>query len=205
MTDGPRHRRPGGLLWHRDFRLLWAGETVSWLGSYMAIVAMPLLAVNVLHASNFAVGALVAAGYLPWLVIGLLAALGAVPCCLLAPLASRGPGLVLYVIGIFMTAVGMVAVNVIVGSLRQAYSPPGMLGRVSATIRFLTAGTSPLGALLGGALAAVISPRGALWVLFAMITAAGLLLLSHSFTRRRDLPAAAAPADSPGSAGAVRT
>lgn len=83
--------------------------------------------------------------------------------------------------------------------------PPGMLGRVSATMRFLTAGTSPLGALLGGALAAVISPRGALWVLFAMITAAGLLLLSHSFTRRRDLPAAAAPADAPGSAGAVRT
>lgn len=71
VTDGPRQRRPGGLLWHRDFRLLWGGETVSWLGNYMAVVAMPLLAVNVLHASNFAIGALVAAGYLPWLVIGL--------------------------------------------------------------------------------------------------------------------------------------
>lgn len=135
----------------------------------------------------------------------LLAALGAVPFCLLAPLASRGPGLVLYVIGIFMTAVGVVTVNIIIGSFRQVYSPPGMLGRVSASMRFLTAGTSPLGALMGGALAALISPRGALWVLFAMISAASLLLLSRSFTRRRDLPAAAAPAPDPGSSGVVST
>jgi predicted MFS family arabinose efflux permease len=135
----------------------------------------------------------------------LLAAWGAVPFCLLAPLASRGPGLALYVIGIFMTAVGVVTVNVIVGSFRQAYSPPGMLGRVSASMRFLTAGTAPLGALLGGALAAAISPRGALWVLFAMISAAGLLLLSPSFTRSRDLPAAAAPVADRDSSGAVST
>ena len=411
---GPERRR-GGLLWHRDFRLLWAGETVSWLGNFMAIVAMPLLAVNVLHASNFAVGVLVAAGFLPWLFVGLpagawidrmlarpvmvaadlisgllytsvtvgawvgvltlgqlitvaliagtanvffttayqvylrsllapgelvegnaklqgsqaaaelagpslaglvaqtvgaaaallanaatflvsaacllairtrvarrpspgqrptlrrtiadgirfvardpylarmslylmfgnlaligfvavqvvflvrtlglpsaavgllvavqgvggvvgavvarrlserigtarcllLAALGAAPFCLLAPLARRGPELVLYVIGILVTAMGVVIVNVIIGSFRQAYSPPGMLGRVSATMRFLTAGTNPLGALIGGALAATIGPRGALWVLFAILSASGLLLLSPAFTRNRDLP-----------------
>ena len=75
----------------------------------------------------------------------LLAALGAVPFSLLAPLASRGPGLLLYVIGILITAIGVVIINVIIGSFRQSYSPPGMLGRVSATMRFLTAGTNPLG------------------------------------------------------------
>ena len=117
------------------------------------------------------------------------------PFCLLAPLASRGPGLVLYVIAIFMTAVSVVFSNVIIGSFRQAYAPPGMLGRVSATMRFLTMGTSPLGALLGGALAAAISPRGALWVLFAVNSAAGLFLLSRPIVRRRDLPAAAPAAD----------
>ena len=424
VTVGPRHSRPAdGLLWHRDFRLLWGGETVSWLGNYMAIVAMPLLAVDVLHASSFAVGVLVAAGFVPWLVIGLpagawldrwrprpvmvtcdlvsaalyasvplsvwaglltfgqlvivallagtvtvffstayqvylrtllspadlvegnaklkgseaaaelagpslgglvaqmlgaaaslgvnaasflvsaacllairrpasrppapgqrpasgqpralgqsiaeglrfvardpylarmtlyamtsnfaligfiavqvvflvrglglpsvavgllvavqgvggvagamvarwlserfgtargllLAALGAGPCCLLAPLATRGPALALYVAGILMTAVAVVISNVIVASFRQAYSPPGMLGRVSATTRFLVIGTGPLGALAGGALATATSPRGALWVLFAINSAAGLFLLSRPFTRSRDLPAA---------------
>jgi MFS family permease len=66
-------RRRGGLLWQRDFRLLWAGETVSQLGTAMAGVALPLLAVTVLHASTFGVTALTAAAYLPWLLIGLAA------------------------------------------------------------------------------------------------------------------------------------
>lgn len=63
--------RFGGLLWHRNFRLLWTGETVSGLGNSMAIVGVPLLAVSALHAGTFAVAALTAAAYLPWLVIGL--------------------------------------------------------------------------------------------------------------------------------------
>lgn len=68
----PRERRrAGGLLWQRNFRLFWTGETVSLLGDATARVAMPLLAVVVLHASTFAVTLLSAAGYLPWLLIGL--------------------------------------------------------------------------------------------------------------------------------------
>ena len=64
-------RRRGGLLWHRNFRLLWIGETVSGAGTVMAATGMPLLAVTVLHASTLAVAAITAAAYLPWLVIGL--------------------------------------------------------------------------------------------------------------------------------------
>jgi MFS family permease len=66
----PAHRF-GGLLRQRNFRLLWTGETVSETGNAMAVVGIPLLAVAVLHASIFAVSALTAAAYLPWLVIGL--------------------------------------------------------------------------------------------------------------------------------------
>jgi hypothetical protein len=66
-----RARRRGGLLWHREFRLLWIGETVSGAGTAMAAAGVRLLAVTVLHASTFAVAALTAAAYLPWLVIGL--------------------------------------------------------------------------------------------------------------------------------------
>jgi predicted MFS family arabinose efflux permease len=63
--------RIGGLLRQRNFRLLWTGETVSGLGNSMAVVGVPLLAVSALHARTFAVAALTAAAYFPWLVIGL--------------------------------------------------------------------------------------------------------------------------------------
>lgn len=65
----PRPR--GGLLRRRDFRLLWAGETMSRFGSNITGVAMPLVAVVTLDASTFWVSALAAAAWLPWLLVGL--------------------------------------------------------------------------------------------------------------------------------------
>jgi MFS family permease len=64
-------KAPGGERGKQSFRLLWIGETVSGVGNAMAVVGVPLVAVVVLHVSTFAVGLLTAAGWLPWLVIGL--------------------------------------------------------------------------------------------------------------------------------------
>ncbi|MGH3382805.1 MAG: MFS transporter, partial [Actinoallomurus sp.] len=64
-------RRPGGLFRHRDFRLLWIGQTTSKLGSSVTSVALPLVAVATLGASTFQVALLSAAAWLPWLLIGL--------------------------------------------------------------------------------------------------------------------------------------
>jgi MFS family permease len=52
------------------------------IGTAMAAVAVPLLAVTVLHASTFMVSMLVAAAWLPWLLIGLPAGAWAdrLPC-----------------------------------------------------------------------------------------------------------------------------
>jgi hypothetical protein len=69
--DADARLRFGGLLRQRNFRLLWTGETVSGLGSSMAVVGIPLLAVSGLHAGTFPVAALSAAAFFPWLVIGL--------------------------------------------------------------------------------------------------------------------------------------
>ena len=68
----PPRLRPGwlGLLAVREFRLLWIGETTSSFGSSISSVALPLVALT-LHASVFAISALTAAAWLPWLVIGL--------------------------------------------------------------------------------------------------------------------------------------
>jgi MFS family permease len=60
-----------GLLHRRDFRLLWTGETTSELGTTISSVALPLVALSVLHAHVVAVTLLSAAAWLPWVVIGL--------------------------------------------------------------------------------------------------------------------------------------
>jgi predicted MFS family arabinose efflux permease len=61
----------GYLLRHRDFRLLWGGETISELGSQVSGLALPLVAVRVLHATTFEVGSLTAASSLGFLLVGL--------------------------------------------------------------------------------------------------------------------------------------
>ncbi|GGQ05224.1 MFS transporter [Streptosporangium pseudovulgare] len=61
----------GGPLRTRDFRLLWIGETTSMLGSAVAGVALPLVAVVTLGAGTLSVGLLTAAAWLPWLLVGL--------------------------------------------------------------------------------------------------------------------------------------
>lgn len=64
-------RRRGGLLRHRDFRLLFIGETTSALGTSVKGITLSLVAVSVLHGGTFTVSLLVALGWLPWVVIGL--------------------------------------------------------------------------------------------------------------------------------------
>ncbi len=59
-------------LWrHRDFDLLWAGQTVSRVGTEVSVLAVPLIAIQVLHASTFTVGTLTAMETLPFLLVGL--------------------------------------------------------------------------------------------------------------------------------------
>ncbi|MFE6505367.1 MFS transporter [Kitasatospora sp. NPDC057738] len=62
----------GGLLRrHRDFRLLWLGETAGRFGQSVTVLAVPLIAVSTLHADTFEVSLLSAAPWVPWLLIGL--------------------------------------------------------------------------------------------------------------------------------------
>jgi MFS family permease len=61
-------------LWrHRDFDLLWAGQTVSRVGTEVSTLAVPLIAIQTLHATTFEVGLLTAIEFLPFLLVGLLA------------------------------------------------------------------------------------------------------------------------------------
>jgi MFS family permease len=64
-------RRRGGLWHHLDFRRLWIGETVSQFGTMVSQLALPLVAILVVHASTFEVGLLTALETAAFLVVGL--------------------------------------------------------------------------------------------------------------------------------------
>ncbi|MEV0327332.1 MFS transporter [Micromonospora echinospora] len=55
-----------------DFRRLWAGQGVSYLGSQVSVVALPLTAAAVLHAGPLHMGVLAALSRAPYLLLGLV-------------------------------------------------------------------------------------------------------------------------------------
>jgi len=187
----------------RQLSLFWAAANLALTG-YAALLVVFL--VRVIGLAPGSVGLLTAipgiGGILGALVTGritarygtarglLLSTLFTVPFCLLIPLTGPGPRLAFYVAGSLLACTGIAVGNIVIAAFRQSYSPPGMCGRVTATMRFLIFGTSPLGALLGGSLGTWLGVRPALWVLLGAVTLSGTLLLSPSLRGRRDLPAA---------------
>ncbi|MCZ2818045.1 MFS transporter [Modestobacter sp. VKM Ac-2984] len=63
--------RDRNLLRHRDFRQLWAAETVSQLGTQVTLLALPVLAVSLLDATPLEMGVLTALETAAFLLIGL--------------------------------------------------------------------------------------------------------------------------------------
>lgn len=64
--------QPGPLA-ERDFRAFWGGQTISIFGSQITLIALPLVAVDTLHATSGQMGILAALGSLPLLFFGLFA------------------------------------------------------------------------------------------------------------------------------------
>ena len=198
----------------RFFTIYAAVSNLAYAGNLALVV---VFLVRVVGLSSAAVGVLIATSGLGGLlgalvarrlarVLGtaralLLTTLGSGLSALLIPLTAKGPRIAYYVAGSAIVAGGIVIGNVILGSFRQAYCPPAMLGRVTASMRFLTFGAIPLGALLAGALGTVLGIRNGLWAVLAIFAASGLFLLSRDIRTARDLPrqplTPSAPATSP--------
>ncbi|WP_225830215.1 MFS transporter [Streptomyces sp. NK08204] len=92
--------------------------------------------------------------------------LGAVVVGLLGlavPLADHGWRFWLAGVAFAALNAGLMIVNVNSMSCRQQLCPPGMLGRMSATIRFVMWGVLPVGGVLGGLVADAFTVRAALW------------------------------------------
>ncbi len=122
------------------------------------------------------VGALVWPRLVPVLGIGpsmIVADTLAVLGTLCIPLVQGSPEQVVLLLSGVLLVIGFAQPMMFIGggTLRQAFSPPELIGRVSASITFTVIGVVPLGALLGGALGEAISPRGAL-----LVAGVGILL-----------------------------
>jgi len=64
----------------------------------------------------------------------------------------------------FLFGYGGVAWGINQMSLRQAITPPAMQGKMNATMRFISWGATPIGAIAGGALGSAIGLSPAVWV-----------------------------------------
>jgi predicted MFS family arabinose efflux permease len=117
---------------------------------------------------------------------------------LLIPLTATGPRTACYALGSAVVAAGIIIYSTIASSFWQAYCPPSMLGRVSASMSLVVYGSIPLGALLAGALGAALNVRDALWTTLVIYNLSGLLLLTPTVRRDKDLPSQTSPATATG-------
>src|SRR5204863_1311662 len=95
----------GGLWRHPNFVKLWSAETVSQFGTQFTVLALPLAAIDVLHASAFEVATLTTVEFLPFLLVSL-------PAGVLVDRLPRRP----------MLVVGDLARAALLGSIPVAYA-----------------------------------------------------------------------------------
>ena len=112
---------------------------------------------------------------------------------LLVPLAGGPHALVLAALlgAEFGAGLGVVMLDMSIGSIFAAAAPDRFRSRVSGAYMVVNYGVRPLGSLAGGALATAIGTRETLWIAAAGGCLAALWLLRSPLMRMRDLPEAA--------------
>ncbi|MEU4498133.1 MFS transporter [Streptomyces sp. NPDC023998] len=118
----------------------------------------------------------------------LLLQVATAPFALLMPMTTAGQGLVLFAMGGFLVGIGISVANIVVGSFRQTYCPPHMLGRVVATAMMINHSTIPIGSLFGGVLGDAVGYRPAMWIMTGLVAPCWLILAMSPMRRERDLP-----------------
>jgi MFS family permease len=88
----------------------------------------------------------------------------------------------------FLSSLGVMILDIGVGSLQTAATPVSRLSLVKGAQRTVNYGVRPIGALLGGLLGELIGLRGALWIGAVGAVAGVLFVLFSPVPRMRDLP-----------------
>jgi len=129
-------------------------------------------------------------------VLGIAFTFGTVPWLLLPAAAGPIPlEVALFTLAYFLVRTGLGLWSVLVLSYRQAVTPLRLLGRVGASLRFVSYGLGALGFLLASGLTAILSLHATLWLAaggFVVILL--VVLLATPLPRLRSLPTAPDPA-----------
>ncbi|NYF58951.1 MFS transporter [Micromonospora purpureochromogenes] len=180
---------------------MWTATAVNFVcGAQLAVY--PLYLVRELHAPAVlvgvllaveGVGSLVGAALTPWITNRwgtarsvLVACLVSVAGAFVVPLGVGWPAYLAFAVGNVVFAGSVVVLSVTTRTYRQTASPPELLSRVMATVRFVSWGAIPVGGLVAGALAGVVGARGTLFVFAAATVCAPLALLRSPVRRLRD-------------------
>ncbi|TYB67177.1 MFS transporter [Nonomuraea sp. PA05] len=115
-----------------------------------------------------------------------LAVLIGAPAGLLLPMTQADWRVVCFAVTSIMISWAAAMSNVGQTTYRQTVTPDHLLGRVSASVRFVTWGVMPLGALVGGLVAQQIGVREALWLLMIGRMVAFVPLLFSPLPHARD-------------------
>jgi predicted MFS family arabinose efflux permease len=105
-----------------------------------------------------------------------------------AAAAWRGWGVLLFPLGWGIAYFAGMVYNVAQLSYRQSVTPPELMGRMNAAVRWVVWGTLPLGGILGGVLATLIGVRPVLWLAFVGSWAAGWFVFLSPLRHMRDVP-----------------
>ncbi|WP_327401624.1 MFS transporter [Streptomyces sp. NBC_01288] len=117
-----------------------------------------------------------------------LASLVTCPLTVLMPLAHPGWSVCVAAAGLASLSFGGVVRVVAQSSFQQTLTPDRLLGRVSATARFVSWGGIPLGGLLGGTSGSVFGATATLWIGAAGMTASVLPNFLSPLRTMRTLP-----------------
>jgi predicted MFS family arabinose efflux permease len=179
VTRVLRRLTGGAEAWRRpDFVRLWAGQSISQTGSQVTAIALPLIAVDTLHASASTMGVLTAAGRLPYLLylvagvwvdrvrrrrllLGTDLARGTL--LLAVPLAAAAHVLSLWVLGTVLVAA--VTLSVWFDTAYMSYLPllidRRLLLQGNTIMESSSSAAQVVGSSLGGLLVQAISAPGA--------------------------------------------
>jgi MFS family permease len=106
---------------------------------------------------------------------------------LLMPLATGTIGLVLFALGNAGFAAGVVVISILARTHRHKVVPRELLPRVMATVRFISWGVVPLGALAAGLAASALGNRRALWLVVLSSLLVPIVLWLGSMRTRHTL------------------